>query len=57
MAGYNPKPVELTLSRANFGESQEEARTGHCCKNVGCLEVRGNMPIETGDSWFSPKYI
>ena len=34
-----------------------EARTGQRCKVVGGAVGRGEMPIEPGDSWFSPKCI
>ena len=53
----DPKPGELTTSRVNSDENREEARTRQSYKSVGRLMVRGNMPIEPGDSWFSPKYI
>ena len=53
----DPKPGELTMSRVSPRESGEEARTLQGYKPVGRLVVRGNMPIEPGDSWFSPKYI
>ena len=45
------------MSRVNPRENGEEARTRQSYKSVGRLVVRGNMPIEPGDSWFSPKYI
>ena len=53
----DPKPGELTTSRVSPDENREEARTLQSYKSVGRLMVRGNMPIEPGDSWFSPKYI
>ena len=53
----DPKPSELTMSRVNFSERRREARTLQGYKPVRRLVVRGNMPIELGDSWFSPKYI
>ena len=53
----DPKPGELTMSRVISGESRKEARTLQSYKSVGRLVVRGNMPIEPGDSWLSPKYI
>jgi len=53
----DPKPGELTMSRVNPGENRGEARTLQSYKSVGWLVVRGNMPIEPGDSWLSPKYI
>jgi len=34
-----------------------EERTRDCCKNLGRLVHRGEMPIELGDSWFSAKAI
>jgi len=34
-----------------------EVRTRDCCKNLGRLVHRGEMPIEHGDSWFSAKAI
>lgn len=52
-----PKPGELTMDRVSPVERREEARTRRCCKNVRRSVVRGNMPNEPGDSWFSPKYI
>ena len=55
--GIDPKPGELTMGRVNPDESREEARTLQSYKSVGRPVVRGNMPIEPGDSWFSPKYI
>ena len=55
--GVDPKPGELTMSRVKSRESGMEARTRQSYKSVGRLVVRGNMPIEPGDSWFSPKYI
>ncbi len=56
-AAGDPKPGELTMSRVNPVERRGEARTSICCKRFGRLVVRGNMPIELGDSWFSPKYV
>jgi hypothetical protein len=53
----DPKPGELSMSRVNPRESGEEARTLQSYKSVRRLVDRGNMPIEPGDSWFSPKYI
>ena len=53
----DPKPGELSMNRVNPDENREEARTRRYCKNVGGFVLRGNMPIEPGDSWFSPKYI
>ena len=32
-------------------------RTGGCSKNLGRPVVRGETPIELGDSWFSAKTI
>ena len=34
-----------------------EEQTGGCGKNLRRLAVRGDMPIEFGDSWFSAKAI
>ncbi len=45
------------MGRVNPDESRGEARTLQSYKSVGRPVVRGNMPIEPGDSWFSPKYI
>jgi len=55
--GIDPKPGELTLGRVMVDESRSEARTRICSNRLGWPEVRGNMPNEPGDSWFSPKYI
>ena len=53
----DPKLGELTLSRVNVDESQQEARTRYRSNGMGRLVVRGNIPNEPRDSWFSPKYI
>ncbi len=53
----DPKPGELTMGRANPTERRGKARTRQSYKSVRRPVVRGNMPIEPGDSWFSPKYI
>ena len=55
--GLDPKPGELTMRRVNSAERRREARTRQGFKPVRRRVVRGNMPIEPGDSWFSPKYI
>ena len=51
----DPKPGELTMSRVNPDENRGEARTRVRCNVLGRLVVRGNIPTEPGDSWFSPK--
>ena len=53
----DPKPSELIMSRVNSDESQREARTRFCSNRLGRDVIRGDMPNELGDSWFSPKYI
>jgi hypothetical protein len=45
------------MPRVNPDESREEARTSCRSNDFGRGVVRGDMPIELGDSWFSPKYI
>ena len=45
------------MDRVKSCESGMEARTLQSFKSVGRSVVRGYMPIELGDSWFSPKYI
>ncbi len=51
----DPKPSELTMSRVKGAEMPVEARTRYRCNDMGRLVVSGNIPIELGDSWFSPK--
>jgi hypothetical protein len=51
----DPKPSELTMSRVKEIEISVEARTRYRCNDMGRLVVSGNIPIELGDSWFSPK--
>ena len=51
----DPKPGELTMCRVNFLEIKREARTRDRCNDLGGRVVRGNIPTEPGDSWFSPK--
>ncbi len=53
----DPKPSELIMSRVNFAERLRKARTRDCGNSLGRDVIRGDMPIELGDSWFSPKYI
>ena len=53
----DPKPGELPMARVRRGDNPEEARTVPRCKAVGGAVGRGEMPIELGDSWFSPKCI
>ena len=53
----DPKPDDLTMARMSPGEIREEVRTGVSCKSLGGAVVRGKMPIESGDSWLSLKYI
>ena len=55
--GIDPKPGELPMGRVSPAEMREEARTRYRCKGMGRPVGRGDMPIEPGDSWFSPKYI
>ena len=51
----DPKPDELTMSRVKETEMSVEARTRYRCNDMGRLVVSGNIPNESGDSWFSPK--
>ena len=55
--GVDPKPGELPMDRVRRGDNPEEARTVLRCKAVGGAVGRGEIPIEPGDSWFSPKCI
>lgn len=45
------------MVRMNVGEIRQEVRTGVSCKSLGGTVVRGKIPIESGDSWLSLKYI
>lgn len=53
----DPKLGELTMSRLKSREGGMEDRTRECRKILGRLVVRGYMPIEPRDSWFSPKHV
>ena len=53
----DPKPSELTMGRVKFREIEMEARTRLFRKILGWPVVSGEMLIELGDSWLSPKYI
>ena len=53
--GQDPKPGDLTMGRVKFREIGMEARTRMLCKTLGWPVVRGEIPIELGDSWFSSK--
>ena len=53
----DPKPGELTMSRVNSDENRREARTRCRSNDMRRLVVRGDIPNEPGDSWFSLKYI
>lgn len=55
--GVSPKPSELASSRDEIFIRGWKARTGVCGKRLGRGEVRGEMPIELGDSWFSKKPV
>jgi len=55
--GVSPKPSELASSRDKIFNWGWKARTGVCGKRLGRGEVRGEMPIELGDSWFSKKPV
>lgn len=45
------------MSSLNEKEKTREERTRDCCKNLGRLVDRGEMPIELGVSWLSAKAI
>jgi hypothetical protein len=45
------------MARMRSRENGMEVRTGVSCKSLGGAVVRGKMPIESGDSWLSLKYI
>jgi hypothetical protein len=53
----DPNPGDLTMARMKLGWYQVEVRTDWCWKISGWAVVRGEMPIEPGASWFSPKYV
>jgi len=53
----DPKPGELTMGRVKVVGTRLEARTHQCRKTGGWPVVRGEKPIEPGDSWFSSKCL
>jgi len=53
----DPTPDDLTLSSVKLRWHEVEVRTDYCWKNSRWLEVRGDIPIEFGASWISPKCI
>ena len=53
----DPKPDDLIMVRMNSAERRRKVRTVVSCKSLGRTVVRGKIPIESGDSWLSLKYI
>ena len=54
-AALDPKPGDLAMSRVKWRYSSMEARTHVRCNDRRGLVASGEIPIEPGDSWFSPK--
>lgn len=48
---YDPKPDEPAMARI------ESVRTNECCNILGGAVARGEMPIESGVSWYISKHI
>ena len=53
----DPKPSDLSMARLKFSESWMEDRTHSPCNTRGWAVVSGEIPIELGNSWFSPKQL